>query len=148
MPVHQYSKQQTKEAPPQKPEPDLSTATGRARFKGYMGGARKIRVQSVPGSESSFVGPFVVGLLGPFTLRRGFDIIVPDEVVEAFNSSNSCTKLECDFDSPDRRSGNIPVFEVPIEPRFPYVDYGPETWENYEAFLEEQKKKPNRPTPR
>lgn len=147
MPVHQYSKSSVKEAPTA-PVYDSSTALGRARIKGYMGGARKIRIQNVPGSESNVVGPFYVGTIGPFTMRRGFDLIVPDEVVESFNSANGVMTKQCDFDNINQKTGHIPLVDVPVEPRFPFVDYGEASWEDYEAFLDEQRKKSDNPTRR
>ena len=151
MTTHQYSKPAAPVAPSEeellKAKLDaMSPAERRAWTKGYRGKARKIKVQAVPGSESQVIPPFFAGLTGPFYMRRGFEIIVPDEVVESFKSANEGTTVQCDFHRADPVSGNVPLITVPVEPRFPYHDYGKATWEEYEEFLAEQAKKPMIPS--
>jgi hypothetical protein len=128
-------------------EEELSPAVKRAQARGYSGIARKINVQKVQGSESTVVQTYYAGILGPFTIRRGFDVILPEEAVEALRSANDATTVFSDFDH-QGRMGHTPLVEIPVEPRFPFIDYGIVPWEDYEAFCAEQRKKPNLPTNR
>lgn len=127
---------------------DASPAIQRAMIRGYSGKARKIHVQKVQGSESTVVGPFFAGLLGPFTFRRGFDLILPEEAVEALRSANDNTTIFCDFNNADRVTGHVPTVEIPVEPRFPFMDFGEVPWEEYEAFCAKQRTMPNLPVNR
>ena len=129
-------------------EPEVSEAIKRAQARGYSGKAREINVQKVQGSESTVVQTYYAGTLGPFTFRRGFNIILPEEAVEALRSANDATTVFSDFNNQDRVTGHVPLVEMQVEPRFPFQDLGERTWEEYEAFCAEQRKKPNLPVNR
>lgn len=116
-------------------EPVIDKATERAIKRGFSGKCYKIKVFGAEG-ESSVLQPFYCGTLGPFSIRRNQEIIVPEEVVEALRSSNETTRLTCNIDDLSaQQSGKIKYWEEPAPPRFPFQVYGDALpWSAYEDF--------------
>jgi hypothetical protein len=127
------------------PAPKQDAALARAKARGFSGKCYKIKIFGADG-ESQVLQPFHCGTLGPFSIRRNQEVIVPEEVVEALRSSNETTRLACNIDDLSaQQSGKIKYWEEPAPPRFPFQIYAECSWKDYEDFKASQKDRPVNP---
>lgn len=121
---------------PSAPEADFGDNTPNRNLNGYAGRAYKIKIFGAEG-EAQWLDQFFCGTLGPFSLRRNTELIVPEEVVEALNSANEATVIRHHFTG----GGDKEEVEEPLM-RFPFTNYGEVPWDDYLKFKAEQNTKP------